>query len=135
MAQLFIDVGLGELTGDGETLRSAFIKINDVDVSMTGKSISHVGNDYFLNLSNDSITMQINLGADGNVGNFNILSNGTTCNYNFIDYPNINNGISAISLNDTENQLLSGFFQLDFYRTDFSDTLHITEGQFDYLPY
>ena len=28
MAQLFIDVGLGELTGDGETLRSAFIKIN-----------------------------------------------------------------------------------------------------------
>ena len=28
MAQLFIDVGIGELTGDGETLRSAFIKIN-----------------------------------------------------------------------------------------------------------
>ena len=28
MSQEFIDVGLGELTGDGETLRSAFIKIN-----------------------------------------------------------------------------------------------------------
>jgi len=28
MPQEFINVGLGELTGDGETLRSAFIKIN-----------------------------------------------------------------------------------------------------------
>ena len=29
MSQEFINVGLGELTGDGETLRSAFIKINN----------------------------------------------------------------------------------------------------------
>lgn len=79
--------------------------------------------------------MTLNLGTNGSVGNFSVLQQGSLCTYKGIDYPLITTGTSAVSANDLQNQLLSGFFQVNFYRSGFTDTVKITNGQFAYVPY
>lgn len=114
---------------------SNFLKLNGLDMGFSNASINFDGSIYALQLSNDTIDIQINLGTDGSVGSFSIPQSGTICTYNGVSYPNITNATSAISANDQANQLMSGFYQINFYRTGFTDTIKITEGQFDFIGY
>lgn len=114
---------------------SLSMSINLHNINFWGTTITYDGSDYILNVTNDSVAMTLNLGTDGTVGNFNVLQQGSLCTYHGIDYPLITTGTSAVSANDLQNHLLSGFFQVNFYRSGFTDTVKITNGQFDYVPY
>ncbi len=109
--------------------------LNGSDVLVTDKSLQFNGTDYILSMSNDSIFITLNLGSNPSPGAYTPTLSGTSCTYNGIPYPNISNASHVISHHDSINQLLSGYFDIDFSRTGFTDTLHITNGVFEYMPY
>jgi hypothetical protein len=43
--------------------------------------------------------------------------------------------VYAISAHNFTKKKMSGFFQANFYRTGFSDTLKVRNGQFEFIEY
>lgn len=86
-------------------------------------------------MSNDSLSFQFPLGNTGTIGTFPLSSAGSYAAKNGVYYLNSSNGSYSISAHDTTNNKMSGFFQADFSRTGFNDTLHVRNGQFEFLSY
>ena len=87
-----------------------------------------------LAVSNDSVSVQVNLGNDGSVGTYTMSASGSFASYDGLNYPTLVDGVYSISGHNPATQKLSGFFQGKFVRIP-GDTLFITNGFFEYLPY
>jgi len=111
------------------------LKVNGTSVVMSNKDLEYDGSNWILSMSNDSLNFSFNLGSSGNVGSYAMPYTGTLTTFNGTLYPNKSNGSYVISQHDTENNQMSGFFQIDFSRMGFTDTLHVTDGTFEYFIY
>ena len=104
-------------------------------MAFDAKTMSYDNSTYSLSFSNDTINVQLNLGSDGSVGNYNISPAGTSGAYNGVQYTAFVNGQHAINEHNLNDKRMSGFFSIDFYRPGTTDTLKITGGQYEDLPY
>ena len=114
---------------------TAYAQCNGKSISFPTKSILYQNNSWSLSLSNDTLTLQINLGSNGAVGLYPMNSSGNFASNNGIYYPNGSHGNYSISAHNTTTRKMSGFFEMDFSRTGFTDTLKIRNGQFEFVGY
>lgn len=105
-------------------------KVNGESVSFTDFGIAKNAN-YILTFFNDSLTFNLNLGADESLGSHQVLevnSNGTKNGEQFLE---LYEGVVVFSEVDTVNKEMSGFFKAKFHKTsNYSDTLALTSGAF-----
>jgi len=106
---------------------------NNVATIASTKQLTY-NNGWKLLVTNDSISVQVNLGNDGSIGTDTMSPSGCHASFNGLSYPTLAFGIYSISGHNTTTQKLSGFFQGKFVRAA-GDTLFITNGFFEYLPY
>ena len=111
------------------------LKVNGVQTLILSKSLNYDGTNWVLSISNDSLSLNINLGSTGATGSFPISSNLTSATYNGNSYPDLHDAHYVISAHDTGDDLMSGYFYAKFSRPGFTDTLRITDGTFEYMPY
>jgi len=89
-----------------------------------------------LHLNNDSVSVTVNLGNNGSVGTYNMSPADCSLTYNGISYPTLADGTYSISQHNTSTHKMSGFFDANFLSPTFpGDTLHVTNGFFEFLPY
>lgn len=112
-----------------------YVECNGSQVNMSSKSLTYSNGSWSLLISNDTLSIQIALGNSGTVGTYPLSSAGSYAAKNGVYYLNSSNGTYSISAHDTTNNKMSGFFQTDFSRYGFSDTLHVRNGQFEFLSY
>jgi hypothetical protein len=112
-----------------------YVECNGGEVNMTSKSLTYSNGSWALLISNDTLSIQIALGNSGTIGTFPLIGGGSYATKNTQYYMNCSNGIYAISAHNTTTHKMSGFFQADFSRTGFNDTLHVRNGQFEFLTY
>jgi hypothetical protein len=111
------------------------IQVNGVPTVMTTKSLTYDGTNWTLSMANDSLTFNFCLGSTGDIGSFAMPSNCTSAAFDGLNYPNQSSGSYAISSHDLQDDLMSGYFQVDFSRTGFLDTIHVTNGVFEFYEY
>lgn len=109
--------------------------VNGVNTSVLSKELVYNGNAWSLQLSNDSLNIQIGLGTTGAVGTEPINPAGTYLYKNGTQYAGQLDGTYTISEHDTSEDLMSGFFQIKFFRPGFVDTIRISTSQFENLSY
>lgn len=112
-----------------------FMEYNGIGIIGLSKELNYDGGIWTLNAYNDSLTFQFNLGSDGTPGSYIMSPNGTFATKNGTSYMIATDGSYAISEHNTQTQKMSGFFQVNFSRVGFTDTIRISSGQFDYLSY
>ncbi|ASS49158.1 MAG: hypothetical protein A3D31_04480 [Candidatus Fluviicola riflensis] len=106
---------------------------NGMATTASTKQLTY-NNGWNLAISGDTVSMQLNLGNDGSVGTYTMSASGSFASYNGLNYPTLVDGVYSISGHNPATQKLSGFFQGKFVRVA-GDTLYITNGFFEYLPY
>jgi hypothetical protein len=109
--------------------------VNGVSTSMQNRELDYDGNSWSLQFSNDSLNVQIGYGTTGAIGTYPIDAAGSFLYKNGTQYLGQTEGVYSISDHDVSNNLMSGFFQIKFFRPGFVDTLHITGGQFENFSY
>jgi hypothetical protein len=113
---------------------SAGFSFNGISTSASTKQLTYT-NDWKLYVANDSVSVQVNLGNEGVIGTDTTMSaSGCYAYLNGVSYPTLVSGIYSITSHNVSTQKLSGFFQAKFVRVP-GDTLFITDGYFNYLPY
>jgi hypothetical protein len=111
------------------------LEVNGINTSMQTSELNYDGNSWSLQMSNDSLNIQIGYGTTGDVGTFPIDPAGAYLYRNGTEYEGQVDGIYSISEHNTADDLMSGFFQIKFFRPGFVDTLEITNGQFGNYSY
>ena len=111
-----------------------YLECNGIPMSMPIKTLVY-DTSWLLTAANDSLTFQFNLGNSGTIGNFDLPTLGSFATKNGIFYMNSSNGVYAISAHNLTTKKMSGFFQANFFRNGFSDTLKVRNGQFEFLSY
>lgn len=114
---------------------SLYLECNGTPLTFSIKTLEYDNSTWTLSASNDSLYFQFNLGTNGSIGTYIMNPIGCYATKNGTSYLNTSNGQYSISAHDLDDQKLSGFFQADFSRTGFIDTLRIRNGQFEFLPY
>ncbi|MDH4473903.1 MAG: hypothetical protein QE487_14955 [Fluviicola sp.] len=113
---------------------TAGFSFNGAYTSVSTKQLTY-SNDWKLYVANDSVSVQVNLGNDGTVGTDTLMNaSGSYAFLNGVSYPTLVEGSSSITSHNLSTQKLSGFFQATFVRVP-GDTLHITNGYFNFLHY
>lgn len=112
-----------------------YLECNGVPLTFSSKTLSYNNSVWTLNCSNDSLNFQFNLGSNGDVGSYAMNPVGSYAMRDGSTYLNTSNGLYSISTHNLSNQKMSGFFQADFSRSGFIDTLHVRNGQFEFMPY
>ena len=108
---------------------------NGVPLVMQTKVLSYNNGIWSLAANNDTFSIQLNLGSNGAIDVYNTNPQGSVVIKNGVYYLNANNGTHAFYYHDTINKKMGGFFQIDFSRDGFDDTLRIQNGQFENLYY
>lgn len=111
------------------------MNVNGMSTVMSTKDLIYDGNAWSLQLANDSLNIQLSLGTTGAISTEPIGSFGTFCYKNGVQYIGQSNGIYSISDHDVSNDIMSGFFQITFFRPGLTDSIHITGGQFENFQY
>lgn len=114
---------------------SVYFECNEIPIVMPSKTLTYQNNTWTLSAHNDTLSVQVNLGSNGSVGNYTMNPAGNIASMNNIYYLNASNGMYAINAHNTSTKKMSGFFQFDYSRTGYTDTLRIRNGQFEFLPY
>lgn len=112
-----------------------YLECNGSPIVMPTKSLVYQNNTWTLFASNDTLQLQFNMGNNNVVGVYPVLPSGSFAKLFSTFYMNTSNGTCAIYSNDTINHKMSGFFEADFSRTGFNDTIKIRNGQFEFIPY
>lgn len=107
--------------------------VNGTALIASSKQLTY-NNGWTLNLTADSVTLQLNIGNDGSVGTYTMSPSGSMASLDGVNYNTLASGIYSISAHNPATEKLSGFFQGKFVRVP-GDTLYITNGFFEYLPY
>lgn len=110
-------------------------EVNGVNTATSSSDLNYDGTSWSLQLANDSLNMQIAFGTTGVIGTEPILAAGSFCFKNGTQYLGQTDGTYTISDHDVSANLMSGFFQIKFFRPGFVDTLRITNGQFENFEY
>jgi hypothetical protein len=115
------------------------IKLNGAAIPFENRSFTQENNFWYLKFWNDSIQVQVEIGEDIVVDSlYNINSINTFATIDGIiyplkkPYPSSNVGIIE---NIVQDSRISGLFEIKLYRNGFTDTMRITSGRFDDLPY
>lgn len=103
-------------------------------VSPEDQILAYTSGNWNMLLQNDTAAVSVNLGNTGAVGTFPINPSGSYASLNGVNYPTLASGTYSISEHNTSTDKMSGFFQGKFVRVP-GDTLYITNGFFEYLPY
>ena len=111
------------------------LDVNGVNTSMLNQEMHYDGNSWALQLSNDSLNIQLSFGTTGAIGTEPIIAAGSFCYKSGVQYLEQSEGAYTISEHDVSADLMSGFFQINFSRPGFVDTLRITNGQFENFSY
>lgn len=111
------------------------LTVNGLNTPMPNRELSYNGSDWSLQMSNDSLNIQIGYGSTGVVGTYPIDPAGSYLLKNGTLYTGQTEGTYSISEHNTADDLMSGFFQIKFFRPGFIDTVHITGGQFENFTY
>ncbi len=111
------------------------MSVNGSETSMSTKTLAYDGNAWTLQLANDSLNIQLSLGTTGLIATEPITTAGTFCYRNGVEYTGQVDGIYSISDHDLSTDLMSGFFQIKFFRPGLMDTLTISNGQFENFEY
>lgn len=109
--------------------------VDGINTSMQNYAMDYNGTAWSLQLSNDSLNIQIGFGTTGAIGTEPIDPSGTYLYKNGTLYSGQTAGTYSISEHDTAEDLMSGFFQIKFFRPGFVDTIRITNGQFENFAY
>jgi hypothetical protein len=102
---------------------------------MQVSELDYDGSSWSLQMTNDSLNIQIGYGTTGVVGTYSIDPAGSYLYRNGTEYEGQIDGIYSISEHNTTDDLMSGFFQIKFFRPGFVDTLEISNGQFGNYSY
>ncbi len=115
------------------------LKLNQTPITFDTRSFTQINNLWYLKFSNDSVQVQIEIGQDivtdslYDINSFNTFATIDGIIYPLTNqYPSTNVGIME---NITSDRRISGLFEAKFYRSGFTDTMRITSGRFDDLPY
>ena len=108
----------------------AGFSFNGVATTASTRELTY-NNGWMLDISNDTVSVQVNLGNDGSVGTYTMNASGCFASYSGLNYPTLVEGLYSISGHNTTTHKLSGFFQGKFVRVP-GDTLYITNGFFEY---
>lgn len=111
------------------------VDVDGASTPMSNRELMYDGNSWSLQLSNDSLNIQIGYGTTGAIGTETIDPAGSYLYKNGTGYAGQIDGIYSISEHDSSADLMSGFFQIKFFRPGFVDTIRITNGHFENLPY
>lgn len=114
---------------------TAFLECNGLPIGITSKTLLYENNNWTLTVGNDTISFQFNLGSNGAIGTYTMNPIGCLAIKNSTYYTNTTDGIFSISAHNLTSKKMSGFFQANFSRNGFTDTLRVTNGQFEFLPY
>ena len=114
--------------------------INGQTSPMTTKELHYDQGYWSLQMSNDSMDIQLALGNDGSVGAHPILMSGSYAYYNGVQYQQFAGGTCSIISHNTTDQEMSGFFGAEFLlqtstNPSVYDTLKLSNGQFEHMPY
>ncbi|MFK7785392.1 MAG: hypothetical protein AB8B56_09765 [Crocinitomicaceae bacterium] len=109
--------------------------VDGVSTSMSNQELDYDGNSWSLQMSNDSLNIQIGYGTAGVVGTFPIDPAASFLYKDGTEYSGQTDGTFSISEHNTADDLMSGFFQIKFFRPGFVDTLEISSGQFGNFSY
>lgn len=94
---------------------------------------------WILNFSNDTLAIRLNLGNGTASGVYAIEATFTEATMNGKAYDSVHEGLVVLADIDTANRRLSGFFEAKLvgYFSDslLVDTLRITNGDFESIPY
>lgn len=115
----------------------AFINldVNGVSTSLTNSEMNYDGNSWSLQMSNDSLNIQIGYGTSGFIGSYPVDPAASFLYRDGTEYEGQIDGTYSISDHNTTDNLMSGFFQIKFFRPGFVDTLEISGGQFGNFSY
>jgi hypothetical protein len=115
------------------------IKWNEKQIAFTNRSFTETDNKWSLKFWNDSIQVNIEIGellfSDSL---YDVTSVNTYATYFGVVYPftsvykSSNLAISELVIPDRR---VSGFFETKFYRVGFTDTMRVTSGNFNDLPF
>jgi len=111
------------------------MKINGVTHQLPTRQLVFDGTKWILSLSNDTISFSFNLGSNGSISSYSMSDEASFAEKNSIEYPNQTNGEFIISQHNTTDKTMSGFFNADFSRVGYTDTIRVTDGVFEYLTY
>lgn len=111
------------------------VEVNGVNAAMTNKNLVYDGNYWSLQLANDSLNIQLALGTTGAISTEPISLSGTFCYKNGSQFTGQLEGVYSISDHDFSADLMSGFFQILFYKPGLVDSLRISNGQFENFHY
>lgn len=111
------------------------MNVDGVPTGMSTKILDYDGNAWTLQLANDSLNIQLSLRTTGLIATEPIPTAGSFCYRNGVQYAGQVDGIYSISDHDASADLMSGFFQIAFFRPGFNDTLRITGGHFENFEY
>ncbi len=106
---------------------------NVSSISFANKLLTY-NNAWYLNINNDSLSVTLNLGNNGAIGSYSISPTGSSATLNGLNYLTLANGTCSISAHNLTTHKMTGFFNGKFVRSP-GDTLYITNGYFQYLPY
>ncbi len=112
-----------------------YMECNGVPVNFPTKNLQQVNNNWILTASNDTLSIQLNLGTDTTIGIHAFEGPGNLINYHSVMYSNMTGGTYGIFYNNLVTKKMGGFFQAKYWRTGFDDTLWIQNGQFEYMNY
>lgn len=114
--------------------------INDQTSPMTNKVLHYDQGYWALEMSNDSISIQLALGSDGSIGAHPIQMSGSYAYYNGVNYQQFAGGTCYIISHNSTDKEMSGFFNAKFLHQistnpSVYDTLVLSNGQFEYMTY
>jgi hypothetical protein len=133
--EIGIDCGGNCAPCSNNTPSYMYFECNGVPLVMQTKELTYTNGIWSLAANNDTFSIQLNLGSIGQVDVYNTNPMGSLVIKNGTYYLNANNGSHAFYYHDTINKKMGGFFQVDFSRDGFDDTLRIQNGQFENLFY
>lgn len=111
------------------------LDVNGIPTSMLNYQLNYDGTSWSLQMSNDSLNIQIGYGSTGDIGTYPIDPLGSYLYKNGTQYTGQTDGTYSISEHNTTDDLMSGFFQIKFFRPGFIDTVEISGGQFQNFAY
>ena len=111
------------------------VSVNGVNTAMLTSELEYSGGAWSFQMSNDSLNIQIGLGNTGAIGTEPINPLGTYLYKSGTQYSGQTAGSYSIYEHDQAENLMSGFFQIKFFRPGFVDTIRISNGQFENYEY
>lgn len=111
------------------------VDVNGTNTTMQNSELVYDGNAWSFQLSNDSLNIQIGFGTTGAIGTEPINPAGTFLYKSGTQYLGQTDGTYSISEHDFVADVMSGFFQIKFFRPGFVDTIRISNGQFENYEY